>query len=124
MCWEGCLMYSKCVALWFGSLVLLIAFSACGQTPAAKPSADQPPAPALRKLTGADAKRAEELDKAIAASLTADRWDEAIAKAEELFALRAKIQGPKHFETMDAELHLKTLRRVAPMSKEDQVAYK
>jgi tetratricopeptide (TPR) repeat protein len=77
----------------------------------------------LIKLTGADAKLAEELDKAIAASLKADRWNEAIAKAEELLALRAKVQGPKHFETMDAEWLLKGLRRVAPMSKEDRAAY-
>ncbi len=44
------------------------------------PKEAQPPAPGLRKLTGDDAKRAEELDKAIAAALKADRWDEAIAQ--------------------------------------------
>ncbi len=77
----------------------------------------------MRKLTGDDAKRAEELDKAIEAALKADRWDEAIARAEELLALRTRVQGPKHFETVNAEWRLKTLRRVAPMPKEDRVAY-
>jgi tetratricopeptide (TPR) repeat protein len=77
----------------------------------------------LIKLTGAEAKRAEELDKAIAASLKADRWDEAIAKAEELLALRAKVQGPKHFETVNAQWRLKTLGQVAAMPKDDRVAY-
>ena len=91
------------------------------QTPA--PPAGQPTAPGLRKLTGDDAKRAEELDKAIEAALKADRWDEAIAKAEELLALRTRVQGPKHFETVNAEWRLKTLRRVAPMPQEDRVAY-
>ena len=86
--------------------------------------AAQPPAPGLRKLTGDDAKRAEELDKAIEAALMADRWDEAIARAEELLALRTRVQGPKHFETVNAEWRLKTLRRVAPMPHEDRVAYR
>ena len=87
------------------------------------PKEAQPPAPGLRKLTGDDARRAEELDKAIEAALKADRWDEAIARAEELLALRTRAQGPKHFETVNAEWRLKTLRRVAPMPKEDRVAY-
>ena len=43
------------------------AFSTTAQT--ASPNEAQPPAPGLRKLTGDDAKRAEELDKAIAAAL-------------------------------------------------------
>ena len=68
--------------------------------------------------------RAEELDKAIEAALKADRWDEAVMKAGELLALRTRVQGPKHFETVDAKWRLKTLRRVAPMAHEDQVAYR
>jgi len=87
------------------------------------PKEAQPPAPGLRKLTGEDARRAEELDKAIEAAVKADRWDEAIAKAEELLALRAKAQGPKHFETVDAEWLLKVLKRAASMPHEDRVAY-
>ncbi|MFI5455328.1 MAG: tetratricopeptide repeat protein [Isosphaerales bacterium] len=81
------------------------------------------PAPGLRKLTGDDARRAAELDKAIVAALRADRWDEAIARAEELLAVRVRAQGPKHFETVSEEWRLKALRRVAPMPNEDRVAY-
>src|SRR5262249_2288755 len=66
------------------------------------PKESQTPAAGLRKLAGDDARRAAELDQAIAVALTADRWDEAIVKAQELLALRAKIQGPKHFETVNA----------------------
>ena len=84
----------------------------------------QSPAPQSQKLSGDDAKRAEELDKAIEAAVKADRWDEAIAKAEELLALRTRIQGPKHFETLNAEWRSKTLRRVASdADKKDRVAY-
>ncbi len=84
----------------------------------------QPPAQGLQKLSGADDKRAEELDKAIDAAMKADRWEEAIARAEELLALRTKVQGPKHFEAVNAEWRLKTLRRVAGMPQLDRVAYR
>ena len=66
---------------------------------------------------------ADELDKEIDAALKADRWDEAIAKAEQLVALRTRAQGPRHFETANSEWRLKALRKVAPMPKEDRVAY-
>jgi CHAT domain-containing protein/tetratricopeptide (TPR) repeat protein len=75
-------------------------------------------------LSGDDARKAEELDKAVEASLAADRWDEAIAKAEELAALRAKVQGPKHFETVNAQWRLRALRRVAPARNEDRLAFR
>ncbi|HKI19059.1 MAG TPA: tetratricopeptide repeat protein [Isosphaeraceae bacterium] len=87
------------------------------------PNEAQPPAPGLRKLTGEDEQRAKELDEQIDAAVKADRFEEAIARAEELFALRARAQGPKHFETVDAEWRVKTLRRVAPMPKANRVAY-
>jgi tetratricopeptide (TPR) repeat protein len=80
--------------------------------------------PGLRKLTGEDTKKAEELDKAIETAQKADRLDEAIARAEELLTLRTRAQGSKHFETVNAEWRLKTLRRAASMPKEDQVAYR
>ncbi|MGZ3488682.1 MAG: tetratricopeptide repeat protein, partial [Isosphaeraceae bacterium] len=87
------------------------------------PNKAQPPAPGLQKLNGDDARRAEELVKAIEAALKADRWDEAIATSQELLGLRTRVQGPKHFETVNAEWRLKTLRRVAPMPQKDRVAY-
>jgi tetratricopeptide (TPR) repeat protein len=87
------------------------------------PKDTKSPAPELRNLNDDDARRADELDKAIEPALKADHWDEAIAKAGELFALRMRVQGPKHFETVNAEWLLKALHRVAPMPEEDRVAY-
>jgi tetratricopeptide (TPR) repeat protein len=84
----------------------------------------QPPAQGLQKLSGADDKRAGELDKAIDAAMKVDRWDETIARAEELLALRTRVQGSKHFEAVNAEWRLKTLRRVAGMPQLDRVAYR
>jgi tetratricopeptide (TPR) repeat protein len=112
----------KCQSV--GLLVLLAASSVSGQAPSPPPPSGQPPGPGLRTLTGADARRANDLDKAIDATLNADRWDEAIAKAEELLALRTRVQGSKHFETVNAEWRFKALRRVAPMPKEDRIAFR
>jgi len=109
------------LGLLIGFGIVIPGASTTAQTTSAKVA--QPPAPGLRKLTGDDARRAKELEKAIEAALKADRWDEAIARAEELLALRARVQGPKHFETVNEEWRLKTLRRVAPMPQEDRVAY-
>ena len=87
--------------------------------------ADEPaPKPAWQRLLqGDDAKRAAELNTAIAAALKADRWNDAIARAEELLALRSRVQGPKHFETIDDEWRLKAFRQVGPMSHDDRLAY-
>ncbi|MGO9467966.1 MAG: tetratricopeptide repeat protein [Isosphaeraceae bacterium] len=87
------------------------------------PKEAQTPSPGLRKLTGDDEKRAEQLNEQIDKAMKADRWDEAITRAEEVLALRTRVQGPKHFETASAEWRLKALRQVAPMPIEDRVAY-
>jgi len=87
------------------------------------PKDGQPAAPGLRKLTGENEKRAKQLNEQIDKALELDRWDEAIARADELVALRTRVQGPKHFETITAEWRLKSLRRVAPMPHDDRVTY-
>jgi len=109
------------LGLLIGLGIEIVGLFATAQTTSRKEA--QPPTLGLRKLGGDNARRAEELDKAIDAAVKADRWDEAIARAEELLALRTRVQGPKHFETVNAEWRLKTLRRVAPMPREDRVAY-
>ena len=114
-------MVSNFRALLLTLLVLQFASSAPGQTPGSPK--DEPTAPGLIKLAGEDEKRAKELDKQIDDAMKADRWDEAIAKAEELLALRTRAQGPRHFETANLGWRLKALRKVAPMPKEDRVAY-
>jgi len=115
-------VFNKLTLPSLGLLVLLVSSAVPGQTP--KPTPGQPAAPGSRELAAADAKRAEELNKATEEALKADRWDEAIGKAEELLALRARAQGPQHFERVDQEWRLKTLRRVAAMPKEDRVAFR
>ncbi len=104
------------------SSIPITGFTTTAQTTSSKDAPLQ--APGLRMLTGSDAKRADELYKAVEAARLADRWDEAIAKAEELLALRTRAQGPKHFETASAAWNLKTLRRVATMPREDRLAFR
>jgi hypothetical protein len=94
-------------------LVVFIASWALGQTPP-QPTG-QPTAPELIKLTGEDEQRAKELDEQIDKIMQADRWDEVIAKAEDLLASRGRVEGAKHFEAASAEWRLKALRRVAQM---------
>ena len=109
------------LGLLIGLLIVITGLPTIAQT--TPPQEVQAPAPGMLKLTGEDAKRAEELDKATDAAVKADRWDEAVAKAEELLALRTKVQGPKHFETVDAQWRLRSLQRVAPMPAHDRLAY-
>jgi tetratricopeptide (TPR) repeat protein len=113
-------MVNKFRASLLAAVCLSIASSVPAQTPTAPTG--KPTAPGLIKLTGGDARRAADLDNAIESAVKADRWDEAIAKAEQLVALRTRVQGPKHFETVNAEWLLKALRRVAPMPKVHRVA--
>jgi tetratricopeptide (TPR) repeat protein len=97
--------------------------AALAQAPKPKEAEPRPKPAGQRVLQGDDAVRAAELDKAITAGLKAGCWAEAIVRAEELHALRARVQGPKHFETVDEEWRLKTLSQVALMPHEDRVAY-
>jgi CHAT domain-containing protein/tetratricopeptide (TPR) repeat protein len=103
------------------AVVLLLASAVPGQTPA--PATEKPTAPGLIKLTGDDEKRAKELDEQIDKALKADRWDEAISRTGELLTLRSRVQGSKHFETVNAGWRLKGLRRIAHLPARDQLAY-
>jgi tetratricopeptide (TPR) repeat protein len=104
-------------------LAVVVAASCLAQSP--KPAEGRSAtARGLQKLAGEDARRAEQLNQGIEKDLEADRWNQAIAKAGELLALRAKVQGPKHFESVNAEWLLQTLRRVASMPREDRAAYR
>ena len=86
-------MSSRRLAPSLGLLVLFIASDAPAQAPA--PPAGRTTAPASRGSTADVEKRAEELDKAIEAAAKADRWDEAIARAEELLDLADEGPGPE-----------------------------
>ncbi len=97
---------------------VVLASSSHAQT--ATPKDSQSAVAGARKLTGEDYKRAEELERTIGAAIESDRWDEVIARGEELLELRSRVLGAKHFETVTEEFRLRSLRRTAAMSKEDR----
>jgi tetratricopeptide (TPR) repeat protein len=115
------LMMSRMMRLVTAGISLLVAPAFAQTTP---PTQVQPQAPGLRKLTGDDAKRADELDKAIATALKADRWGETIARTDDLLALRSRAQGLDHFERAVARWHLTTFRKVAAMGDDDRAAFR
>ena len=105
-----------------GCGIVLVGLSAMGQT--STPSKAQTENLSPRRLSGEDARRVEELEKAVAAAFDEQRWDEAIAQSEQVVALRTRVQGPKHFETVDAEWRVRKVRQLALMSKEDRAVHR
>jgi tetratricopeptide (TPR) repeat protein len=69
--------------------------------------------PWQRRLTGDDAKKAAELQQQIDKLAEAGKFAEAVKPAEEVLALRQRVQGDKHWETVDARVQRDTLKHVA-----------
>jgi tetratricopeptide (TPR) repeat protein len=115
-------MFERRGTLLLTVLLLPIAYSAAAQAPG--DSTGQASAPGLCKLSGDDETKAKQLCEQAENAIKSDRWDEAIARAEKLLAMRAKALGPKHFETLNADWGLKTLRTVAPLPDSDRTAYR
>src|SRR5262245_47893239 len=105
-----------------GFFLLILTPAVRGQTLA--PSSNPPGAPEMRRLTGADEERAKRLDEQIDLAMKDDRWDEAIARAEELRALRARVQGSGHFEAVDARWRVEAVRRVAALPAGERAAFR
>jgi tetratricopeptide (TPR) repeat protein len=80
--------------------------------------------PYERLLQGKDAERAAALEKRIAEAAAADQYAEAIARAEELAALRKNKQGTDHYEFLDAEYQVHTLQKIASLPPEERRAYR
>jgi tetratricopeptide (TPR) repeat protein len=97
--------------LWLLAIVLAAAGAASAEEPLYK-----------RLLQGEDAKKAAALQKQIAERWAAGKFAEAVAPAEELLALRKRVQGEDHGEAADAARMLRTLRRAAALPAEKQAS--
>jgi tetratricopeptide (TPR) repeat protein len=75
--------------------------------------AEEPPY--KRLLQGDDARKAAALQKQIEALWATAKFDEAVKPAEELRALRQRVQGEKHWEVADAARLVQTLRQAAAL---------
>ncbi len=76
-----------------------------------------------RLLKGEDAKKEEELNKKIDAAEATGSQDEAIKLQEEVIALRTRVQGADHWEVINQQVSLKTLRSLdADGRRQQQIA--
>jgi tetratricopeptide (TPR) repeat protein len=79
-------------------------------------------APYKRLLQGDDAKKAAALTQRINELWTAGKFAEAAAPAEELLALRKRVQGEGHWEAADAARLVATLRQMAALPQRQRTA--
>src|SRR5262249_26747669 len=79
-----------------------------------QPKADTKP-PWQRLLSGDDARNGEELEKRAAELEKAGRHVEAITTAEELLAVRTKVQGGDHWETVKHRWSLAVMKKIAAL---------
>ncbi len=77
-----------------------------------------------RLLQGDDAKKAAELEEKIRETEQADKYDEAIKFSEELLALRTKMQGDDHWETVSMKWELDNSRKVAALPAEQRAGWR
>jgi hypothetical protein len=94
--------------------------SGAGRLRGEDPSPSRPPW--QRLLQGADADKAEELQKHLDAQLAAGKLDDAVRSAEESARLRQARQGKDHWQAVDARLTVEALRlalRSTPADREE-----
>jgi tetratricopeptide (TPR) repeat protein len=87
-------------------------------------STADPKPPWQRLLTGGDAQKAAELAKRIAALAAADQYAQAIHLAEELLALRMRLQGADHLETVNQHWDVQALKRIAALPVEKRAGWR
>jgi hypothetical protein len=93
--------------VWVVSAVLFAGALAGADEP--KAGASKPPS--QRMLTGDDARKAAELELKSTKLASAGKRDEAVTVAEELLALRTKVQGADHWQARNAKVLVDDLRR-------------
>jgi hypothetical protein len=77
-----------------------------------------------RLLTGADARKAADLERRIAELEAADKYAEAFRLREEMFALRMREQGAEHWQTVTAKWDLAATKKVAALPEEGRAAWR
>lgn len=99
--------------------VLGLFWAARSQPPAPKA---EPLPPYKRLLDFEDATKAEELEQTAFRNLSGD-YLKAVAAIEELLALRTRVQGADHWQTVSARLHLATLKKIAALPPAKRAAW-
>src|SRR3954468_2602915 len=106
-----------------GSLVVLLVVPARGQpgAPPPSPSAD-PPVPAPRSLSAADARRVGDLNRTIDRHRRAGAFTEAVEPARQALAIVEKALGPDHWQPADARRAIATLELIAGLPEDGRKA--
>jgi tetratricopeptide (TPR) repeat protein len=104
-----------------GLVVALLTAALSAEETAKKTDAVKPPW--QRYLQGEDAKKAGEQEKQLAQLQEASKFSDALKTAEALAALRGKVQGKEHWQTVSARSEVEAIRRVLHQEKEEQTAY-
>jgi tetratricopeptide (TPR) repeat protein len=108
-----------CLALLAGLFVLIPLHESMSQdqpTPPARPPAED--APARLTLTGDDARQVELLEREMAELASSGKFAEAQEPARKILAIRTRVQGVDHWQTVDSERQVRTLAQVAASSPE------
>ena len=84
----------------------------------------EPKPPWQRLLTGGDARMAANLDKRIGELEEANNYTEAIRRREELLALRTRVQGADHWETVNEKWALAATTKIAALSAEKRAGWR
>ncbi len=100
-------------------LVSLLAFSV-----AVVAQGDDPKPQWQRVLTGDDGRKAADLEKRIAEVEAADNYAEAIRQREELLALRTRVQGAEHWQTVNAIWALTATTKVAALAEAKRAGWR
>jgi tetratricopeptide (TPR) repeat protein len=79
--------------------------------------------PWQRLLQGDDARKARTLDERLQELQEAGKFEEALAVAEELAALRVRVQGADHWQAVDARYTTEALRKAIRAGKDDRADY-
>jgi tetratricopeptide (TPR) repeat protein len=100
-----------------------IILAVLGFTWATSMFAADPKPPWQRLLTGEDATKALGLEKQIKDQEKDGQYSATIPLHEELFALRARVQGTDHWETISEQWALKGAKKVAALPEADQAGW-
>jgi hypothetical protein len=76
--------------------------------------------PWLRQLTGADAKRVQELEKKVEELRQAGQFAAAQVPARDILAIRTRVQGKDHWETVSMHWTQRTLEQIAALAPKAQ----
>jgi tetratricopeptide (TPR) repeat protein len=87
-------------------------------------TAEEPKPPWQRLLQGDDAKQADKLLARRNELFTAEKYAEAAAAAQELLALRQRVQGKDHWQAADEREQVNVLRRLAKGTAQERADFR